>query len=82
MVLQSTPREYFRRSAECALTDESFRFDVSTAWTRHRTIFTLLQVVKSRIQGTTKVPGIVPKYNWTYPAYVVTTCPGVRADSV
>jgi len=27
-----------------------------------------LQVVKSRIQGATKVPGVVPKYNWTYPA--------------
>ncbi|KAI0061255.1 mitochondrial carrier [Artomyces pyxidatus] len=26
------------------------------------------QVVKSRIQGTAKVPGVVPKYNWTYPA--------------
>jgi len=26
--------------------------------------------VKSRIQGTAKVPGVVPKYNWTYPAYV------------
>jgi solute carrier family 25 2-oxodicarboxylate transporter 21 len=29
----------------------------------------LAQVVKSRIQGATRVPGIVPKYNWTYPAY-------------
>lgn len=28
------------------------------------------QVVKSRIQGATPVPGQVPKYNWTYPAYV------------
>ncbi|KAI0920284.1 hypothetical protein AcW1_002068 [Taiwanofungus camphoratus] len=26
------------------------------------------QVVKSRIQGATRVPGVVPKYNWTYPA--------------
>ncbi|KAI0684560.1 mitochondrial carrier [Cytidiella melzeri] len=25
-------------------------------------------VVKSRIQGATKAPGVVPKYNWTYPA--------------
>lgn len=29
-----------------------------------------MQVVKSRIQGATKVPGVVPKYNWTYPALV------------
>ena len=29
---------------------------------------TLLQVVKSRIQGTEKIPGVTPKYNWTYPA--------------
>ena len=28
------------------------------------------QVVKSRIQGATKVPGVAPKYNWTYPALV------------
>jgi solute carrier family 25 2-oxodicarboxylate transporter 21 len=28
-------------------------------------------VVKSRIQGAAKVPGVVPKYNWTYPAYVL-----------
>ncbi|OSX56656.1 hypothetical protein POSPLADRAFT_1050557 [Postia placenta MAD-698-R-SB12] len=27
-------------------------------------------VVKSRIQGATKVPGVVPKYNWTYPALI------------
>ncbi|KDQ54677.1 hypothetical protein JAAARDRAFT_60626 [Jaapia argillacea MUCL 33604] len=27
-------------------------------------------VVKSRIQGATKIPGVVPKYNWTYPALV------------
>jgi solute carrier family 25 2-oxodicarboxylate transporter 21 len=26
------------------------------------------QVVKSRIQGSQAVPGVVPKYNWTYPA--------------
>lgn len=28
-------------------------------------------MVKSRIQGASKVPGVVPKYNWTYPAYVL-----------
>ncbi|KAH9856207.1 mitochondrial carrier [Lenzites betulinus] len=27
-------------------------------------------VVKSRIQGSSKVPGVAPKYNWTYPALV------------
>ncbi|RDB18254.1 putative mitochondrial 2-oxodicarboxylate carrier, partial [Hypsizygus marmoreus] len=27
-------------------------------------------VVKSRIQGTTPIPGIKPKYNWAYPALV------------
>ncbi|KAH9974405.1 mitochondrial carrier domain-containing protein [Lactifluus volemus] len=27
-------------------------------------------VVKSRIQGAEKVPGAIPKYNWTYPALV------------
>ncbi|KAI9457863.1 mitochondrial carrier [Boletus coccyginus] len=31
-------------------------------------INTPFDVVKSRIQGATKVPGQVPKYNWTYPA--------------
>ncbi|KAF9468378.1 mitochondrial carrier domain-containing protein [Collybia nuda] len=31
---------------------------------------TPFDVVKSRIQGTTRVPGVVPKYNWTYPALV------------
>ncbi|TFY65325.1 hypothetical protein EVJ58_g2050 [Rhodofomes roseus] len=31
---------------------------------------TPFDVVKSRIQGTTKVPGVTPKYNWTYPALV------------
>lgn len=31
-------------------------------------INTPFDVVKSRIQGTAKVPGVVPKYNWTYPA--------------
>lgn len=25
-------------------------------------------VVKSRIQNTTRVPGVVPKYNWTLPS--------------
>ncbi|KAJ3540819.1 hypothetical protein NMY22_g4143 [Coprinellus aureogranulatus] len=29
---------------------------------------TPFDVVKSRIQGTPKVPGVTPKYNWTYPA--------------
>ncbi|TFK32952.1 mitochondrial carrier domain-containing protein [Crucibulum laeve] len=29
---------------------------------------TPLDVVKSRIQGSTKIPGVKPKYNWTYPA--------------
>jgi len=29
---------------------------------------TPFDVVKSRIQGASKVPGVVPKYNWTYPA--------------
>jgi len=29
---------------------------------------TPFDVVKSRIQGAAKVPGVVPKYNWTYPA--------------
>ncbi|KZT00390.1 mitochondrial carrier [Laetiporus sulphureus 93-53] len=33
-------------------------------------INTPFDVVKSRIQGATKVPGVVPKYNWTYPALV------------
>ncbi|KAL5498235.1 hypothetical protein ACEPAH_2375 [Sanghuangporus vaninii] len=27
-------------------------------------------VVKSRIQGAEKIPGLTPKYNWTYPALV------------
>lgn len=31
---------------------------------------TPFDVVKSRIQGTAKVPGVVPKYNWTYPGIV------------
>lgn len=60
----------------------SLSFDVSIAHARRRTVFTICQVVKSRIQGATKAPGVVPKYNWTYPAYVFTTwaCFGVRAD--
>ncbi|KII90229.1 hypothetical protein PLICRDRAFT_697971 [Plicaturopsis crispa FD-325 SS-3] len=29
---------------------------------------TPFDVVKSRIQGASKVPGEIPKYNWTYPA--------------
>jgi len=32
---------------------------------------TPFDVVKSRIQGATKVPGVKPKYNWTYPALVI-----------
>ncbi|KAG8908778.1 hypothetical protein FRB99_003016 [Tulasnella sp. 403] len=32
---------------------------------------TPFDVVKSRIQGATKVPGVVPKYNWTYPSLVL-----------
>ncbi|TFY71504.1 hypothetical protein EVG20_g1486 [Dentipellis fragilis] len=31
---------------------------------------TPFDVVKSRIQGGARVPGVVPKYNWTYPALV------------
>lgn len=31
---------------------------------------TPFDVVKSRIQGASKVPGVAPKYNWTYPALV------------
>jgi len=31
-------------------------------------INTPFDVVKSRIQGASQVPGVVPKYNWTYPA--------------
>ncbi|KAH9925618.1 mitochondrial carrier [Epithele typhae] len=31
---------------------------------------TIGTVIKSRIQSVTKVPGVVPKYNWTYPALV------------
>jgi len=31
---------------------------------------TPFDVVKSRIQGSTKIPGVAPKYNWSYPALV------------
>ncbi|TFK66848.1 mitochondrial carrier [Pluteus cervinus] len=31
---------------------------------------TPFDVVKSRIQGAERVPGVIPKYNWTYPALV------------
>ncbi|KAF8624300.1 hypothetical protein AX15_005932 [Amanita polypyramis BW_CC] len=31
---------------------------------------TPFDVVKSRIQGATRTPGVAPKYNWTYPALV------------
>lgn len=34
-------------------------------------INTPFDVVKSRIQGTSKVAGVVPKYNWTYPSLVI-----------
>ncbi|KAL0952871.1 hypothetical protein HGRIS_007090 [Hohenbuehelia grisea] len=33
-------------------------------------INTPFDVVKSRIQGTVQTPGVVPKYNWTYPALI------------
>jgi len=33
-------------------------------------INTPFDVVKSRIQGAAKVPGVAPKYNWTYPSIV------------
>ncbi|KIL64347.1 hypothetical protein M378DRAFT_198456 [Amanita muscaria Koide BX008] len=32
---------------------------------------TPFDVVKSRIQGATKVPGVKPKYSWSYPALVI-----------
>ncbi|TIA87944.1 hypothetical protein E3P99_02885 [Wallemia hederae] len=32
---------------------------------------TPFDVVKSRIQGTVKVPGVTPKYNWTYPSLLL-----------
>jgi solute carrier family 25 2-oxodicarboxylate transporter 21 len=31
---------------------------------------TPLDVVKSRIQNTPKVPGQIPKYNWAFPSVV------------
>ncbi|KAI6024378.1 mitochondrial carrier [Pisolithus marmoratus] len=34
------------------------------------TVLNTPYVVKSRIQGASKVPGVIPKYNWTYPALV------------
>ncbi|KAG9029035.1 hypothetical protein FRB95_005811 [Tulasnella sp. JGI-2019a] len=34
-------------------------------------INTPFDVVKSRVQGATKIPGVTPKYNWTYPSLVV-----------
>ncbi|KAJ8075752.1 hypothetical protein PM082_021382 [Marasmius tenuissimus] len=34
------------------------------------TVLNTPYVVKSRIQGTIHVPGVKPKYNWTYPALV------------
>lgn len=39
------------------------------------------QVVKSRIQGATRVPGVVPKYNWTYPASVLCYLSYLHIDS-
>ena len=35
----------------------------------------ITQVVKSRIQGAAKIPGVTPKYNWTYPASVLIVSP-------
>lgn len=32
---------------------------------------TPFDVVKSRIQGTARVPGVIPKYNWTYPSLII-----------
>ncbi|KAI0265395.1 mitochondrial carrier domain-containing protein [Gloeopeniophorella convolvens] len=32
------------------------------------------EVVKSRIQGAEKIPGVVPKHNWTYPGIVTIFC--------
>ena len=29
----------------------------------------VIQVVKSRIQGAERLPGVAPKYSWSYPAY-------------
>ncbi|KAG8952107.1 hypothetical protein FRC04_005107 [Tulasnella sp. 424] len=29
------------------------------------------QVVKSRIQGAERIPGVAPKYNWTYPSLAI-----------
>lgn len=40
---------------------------MSAQWPSRLTPY--IQVVKSRIQGAEKLPGVVQKYNWTYPAY-------------
>ncbi|PFH47428.1 hypothetical protein AMATHDRAFT_67729 [Amanita thiersii Skay4041] len=41
---------------------------------------TPIDVVKSRIQGATKVPGVIPKYNWTFPALImIAREEGIRA---
>ncbi len=40
---------------------------MSAQWPSRLTPY--IQVVKSRIQGAEKLPGVVPKYNWTYPVY-------------
>ncbi|KAF8331985.1 mitochondrial carrier domain-containing protein [Cantharellus anzutake] len=43
-------------------------------------INTPFDVVKSRIQGTQRLPGVVPKYNWSYPALaLIAREEGVRA---
>ncbi|KAI9436817.1 mitochondrial carrier domain-containing protein [Russula earlei] len=34
------------------------------------TVLNTPYVVKSRIQGAEKAPGVIPKYNWTYPALI------------
>ncbi|KAH9015588.1 mitochondrial carrier domain-containing protein [Lactarius pseudohatsudake] len=34
------------------------------------TVINTPYVVKSRIQGAERLPGVIPKYNWTYPALV------------
>jgi len=41
---------------------------------------TPFDVVKSRIQGTSKIAGVVPKYNWTFPSlFIIAHEEGVRA---
>jgi len=32
---------------------------------------TPFDVVKSRIQGTQRVPGVIPRYNWTHPSLLI-----------